>query len=124
MIFIGSGFSIRFEYLVNYIRRFAQFFDEANEAKVWLKEKRPVVTSSDYGKDEDSVLSLIKKLEAVERELSAFQHTVGRLSNLSQSLVNRSHFDSKNITQIQVNFRNTMNLEYTSVISLILANKI
>lgn len=79
-----------------------KFFDEAIEAKVWLKEKRPIITSYDYGKDEDSVQSLIKKLEAVERELSAFQHTVGRLSNLSQSLIDRSHFDSKNITEMQV----------------------
>lgn len=67
-----------------------------------MNEKRPIITSTDYGKDEDSVQSLIKKLEAVERELSAFQHTVGRLSNLSQSLVDRSHFDRKNILQMQV----------------------
>ncbi|XP_065202026.1 spectrin beta chain, non-erythrocytic 1 isoform X3 [Planococcus citri] len=85
------------------------FFDEANEARVWLKEKRPIVTSLDYGKDEDSVQSLIKKLEAVERELSAFQHTVGRLSSLSQSLIDRSHFDSKNITKMQSEIEKELN---------------
>lgn len=46
--------------------------------------------------------SLIKKLEAVERELSTFQHTVGRLTSLSQALVDRSHFDSHNIVQMRV----------------------
>lgn len=70
-----------------------------------MNEKRPIITSSDYGKDEDSVQSLIKKLEAVEREMSAFQHTVGRLSNLSQSLIDRSHFDRKNIIQMQVRWK-------------------
>jgi len=58
--------------------------------------------SSDFGKDEDSVQSLAKKLECVERDLSQFQHTIGKLAKLSQGLVDRGHFDSHNITMKQV----------------------
>jgi len=41
-------------------------------------------------------------LESCERDLSAFQHTIGRLAKLSSGLVDRGHFDSSNIKQKQV----------------------
>lgn len=31
-----------------------QYYADANEAEVWMKEKEPAATSTDYGKDEDS----------------------------------------------------------------------
>ena len=31
-----------------------QYFADANEAESWMKEKEPIVTSEDYGKDEDT----------------------------------------------------------------------
>lgn len=79
-----------------------QFYAEANEADAWIREKRPLLTLSDFGKDEDSVQSLAKKLEGVERDLSQFQHTFGKLAKLAQGLVDRGHFDSHNITAKQV----------------------
>ena len=32
-----------------------QYFADANEAESWMREKEPIVGSTDYGKDEDSV---------------------------------------------------------------------
>jgi spectrin beta len=69
---------------------------------VWIQEKWPLLAPSDFGKDEDSVQSLAKKLECVERDLSQFQHTIGKLAKLSQRVVDRRHFDSHNITAKQV----------------------
>jgi len=60
------------------------------------------LASNDYGRDEDSVQTLMKKLEGIERELNTFQHTLERLAKLSMNLVNRSHFDSENILRKQV----------------------
>ncbi|XP_044574402.1 spectrin beta chain, non-erythrocytic 1 isoform X3 [Cotesia glomerata] len=77
------------------------FYAEAGEAEQWIKEKYPQLTSSDYGKDEDSVESLLKKLEGLERDLSSFETTIDNLNKLSQGLINRNHFDSKNIQQKQ-----------------------
>ncbi|XP_043282558.1 spectrin beta chain, non-erythrocytic 5 isoform X2 [Venturia canescens] len=77
------------------------FYAEAAEAEQWIKEKHPQLSSIDYGKDEDSVQSLLKKLEGIERDLSAFDSTVENLKKLSDGLVNRNHFDSKNIAQKQ-----------------------
>ncbi|XP_075227745.1 spectrin beta chain, non-erythrocytic 5 kst isoform X2 [Lycorma delicatula] len=86
------------------------FYAEASEAEAWLREKRPLLTSQDFGKDEDSVQSLLKKLEGLERELCAFQHTVGRLAKLSHGLVDRGHFDSTCIAKKQSDIENELSL--------------
>jgi spectrin beta len=61
-----------------------------------------LLASNDYGRDEDSVQTLMKKLEGIERELNTFQHTLERLAKMSRDLINRSHFDSENILRKQV----------------------
>ncbi|XP_065083239.1 spectrin beta chain, non-erythrocytic 1 isoform X3 [Ochlerotatus camptorhynchus] len=74
-----------------------QFYAEANEAESWLKEKKPIISSHDYGKDEDSVGSLQKKLDALQRELVAFRPTVEKIDKLAGGLQERGHFDSEKI---------------------------
>ncbi|XP_043484059.1 spectrin alpha chain [Leptopilina heterotoma] len=78
------------------------FYAEATEAEQWIKEKYPQLASSDCGKDEDSVQSLLKKLEGIERDLSGFRSTIENLKTLSRGLVERHHFDSKTISNKQV----------------------
>lgn len=80
---------------------YLQFYAEAAEAEQWIREKHPQLTSIDYGKDEDSVQSLLKKLESIERDLSGFENTIDNLKKLSKGLVERHHFDSKNIAHKQ-----------------------
>ncbi|XP_055643020.1 spectrin beta chain isoform X2 [Toxorhynchites rutilus septentrionalis] len=74
-----------------------QFYAEANEAESWLREKKPIISSYDYGKDEDSVSSLQKKLDALQRELVAFRPTVEKIDKLAAGLQERGHFDSDKI---------------------------
>uniref|UniRef100_A0AAG5CRA5 Spectrin beta chain n=1 Tax=Anopheles atroparvus TaxID=41427 RepID=A0AAG5CRA5_ANOAO len=74
-----------------------QFYAEANEAEFWLREKKPIISSQDYGKDEDSVSSLQKKLDALQRELGAFRPTVEKIEKLAGGLQERGHFDSEKI---------------------------
>ncbi|KAG1650604.1 Spectrin beta chain, non-erythrocytic 5 [Nymphon striatum] len=78
------------------------FYSEINEAEAWIKEKLPLVVTSDGGKDEDSVLALIKKLDGLLRDIENFNNTINKLANLSQSLIERGHFDSQNIKIKQV----------------------
>lgn len=44
----------------------------------------------------------MKKLDGIQRDISGFQHTVGRLAKLSQGLIERGHFDNENIKKKQV----------------------
>ncbi|OAD53242.1 Spectrin beta chain, brain 4 [Eufriesea mexicana] len=78
------------------------FYAEAAEAEQWIKEKHPQLAATDYGKDEDSVQSLLKKLEEIERDLIGFENIIENLRKLSRGLIERHHFDSKNITQKQM----------------------
>lgn len=84
------------------------FYAEANESESWIKEKRPILTSTDYGKDEDAVVSQQKKLESLQRELHSFAPSVEKVGKLAENLLERGHFDSDKIrsknTKIQQSF--------------------
>lgn len=56
-----------------------QYFADANEAESWMREKEPIVSSTDYGKDEDSSEALLKKHEALVSDLEAFGNTIQSL---------------------------------------------
>lgn len=73
------------------------FYVEANEADIWMREKHVIFASSDYGKDEDSVQSLQRKLDALQRELTAFASSTDKVDKLASGLIERHHFDSDNI---------------------------
>uniref|UniRef100_A0A0N5ANF9 Spectrin alpha chain n=1 Tax=Syphacia muris TaxID=451379 RepID=A0A0N5ANF9_9BILA len=53
-----------------------QYLADANEAEAWMREKESVVGSTDYGKDEDSAESLLKKHRALMSDLDAFKSTI------------------------------------------------
>uniref|UniRef100_W4VRA2 Putative karst n=1 Tax=Corethrella appendiculata TaxID=1370023 RepID=W4VRA2_9DIPT len=74
-----------------------QFYVEANECESWLREKKPMLSSHDYGKDEDSVMLLQKKLDALQRELVAFESSIEKVDKLATNLLDRGHFDSDKI---------------------------
>lgn len=53
------------------------FFDsDADETKNWINEKDKVLSSDDYGKDLASVNALLRKHEALERDLAAVEDKV------------------------------------------------
>lgn len=72
-------------------------YTEVIEAETWMKDKLPILASHDYGKDNDSVQSLQKKLESLQRELTAFKGNVEKIDGLAQGLIDRGHFDAENI---------------------------
>ena len=39
------------------------------EAESWMNDKKPLVSSEDYGKDEDTAETLIKKHEVIEKDI-------------------------------------------------------
>lgn len=62
-----------------------QYFADANEAESWMREKMPLVSNVDYGKDEDSSEALLKKHEALVADLEAFGSTVQSLQEQSKN---------------------------------------
>jgi len=62
-----------------------QYFADANEAESWMREKEPIVSSGDYGKDEDSSEALLKKHEALVSDLEAFGNTIQSLQEQAKN---------------------------------------
>uniref|UniRef100_A0A8C2BS88 Spectrin alpha, non-erythrocytic 1 n=1 Tax=Cyprinus carpio TaxID=7962 RepID=A0A8C2BS88_CYPCA len=62
-----------------------QYFADANEAESWMREKEPIVGSTDYGKDEDSAEALLKKHEALMSDLSAYGSSIQALKEQAES---------------------------------------
>lgn len=62
-----------------------QYFVDSNEAESWIQEKKPLVTITDSGKDEDSTEALLKKHEALMQDLEAFGNTINELHDRAMS---------------------------------------
>nr|XP_022333961.1 spectrin alpha chain, non-erythrocytic 1-like isoform X4 [Crassostrea virginica] len=73
------------------------FYAEISVAESWMDEKMPILNSSDYGKDEDSVQINLKKMDTLERDIENFSSNIAELSALSRSLVEKENFDQENI---------------------------
>uniref|UniRef100_A0A8C5IUB0 Calponin-homology (CH) domain-containing protein n=1 Tax=Junco hyemalis TaxID=40217 RepID=A0A8C5IUB0_JUNHY len=65
---------------------FQEFLMNTSDLEAWIAEKYPLVTSKDYGKDEDGTLKLIKKHKALEHEIAIYQDLLKELSESAQTL--------------------------------------
>ncbi|NXQ26015.1 SPTN5 protein, partial [Alaudala cheleensis] len=65
---------------------FQEFLMNTSDLEAWIAEKYPLVTSKDYGKDEDGTLKLIKKHKALEHEIAIYQDMLKELSESAQTL--------------------------------------
>ncbi|NXY15062.1 SPTN5 protein, partial [Atrichornis clamosus] len=65
---------------------FQEFLMNTSDLDAWIAEKYPLVTSEDYGKDEDGTLKLIKKHKALEHEIAVYQDLLKELSESAQNL--------------------------------------
>lgn len=62
--------------LISNIKGNEFFIRDADETKNWINEKDKVLSSDDYGKDLASVNALLRKHEALERDLAAVEDKV------------------------------------------------
>ncbi len=67
-----------------------------------MKDKYPLVSSEEYGKDEDSTLALIKKHEAVQQELDSCRTKVQELKENCESMITGDHYAKSDIKKKQV----------------------
>ncbi|XP_062379447.1 spectrin beta chain, non-erythrocytic 5 [Sardina pilchardus] len=57
-----------------------QYFADAAEANSWLGDRRPILASEDYGKDEWSSDALLQRHQRLEKEIGAYTSEVKRLA--------------------------------------------
>ena len=56
-------------------------------------DRKPLVASKDYGKDETKAEVLLKKHEAVELDIEGFSATITHLNEKAMLMIDRGHFD-------------------------------
>ena len=64
-----------------------QFYADANEAESWLREKLPLVRSTDYGEDEPSGQALLARHRDLEGQIRAYEGDVQSLNAQPDRLV-------------------------------------
>ncbi|CAJ0961940.1 unnamed protein product, partial [Mesorhabditis belari] len=76
--------------------RAQQYFQDANEAESWIREKMPLVKSDDYGKDEGQAESLLNRHNRLAEEINAFRSDIVRLEESASQLGSSSLFTNGN----------------------------
>ncbi|XP_063803707.1 spectrin beta chain, non-erythrocytic 5 isoform X2 [Pseudophryne corroboree] len=67
-----------------------QYFADANDAASWLRERLPLLTSEDYGKDESSAEAILQRHLRLEKEIAAYSMEVIRLGDQAQAVANKA----------------------------------
>ncbi|NXU59728.1 SPTN5 protein, partial [Turnix velox] len=93
------------------------FLMNTTDLEAWIAEKIPLVTSKDYGKDEDGTLKLLKKHKALEHEIAIYQNLMEELSEKAQTLplVGSIQYDEIDAPKEQVHSRLQELKELTAV---------
>lgn len=73
------------------------YYEEAGEAEAWMHDRRPLLSTKEVGRDEDSAQSLKRKLEVLALELKTFVTTINKLDETADRLIERQHYDAENI---------------------------
>ncbi|XP_075470432.1 spectrin beta chain, non-erythrocytic 5 isoform X1 [Ascaphus truei] len=67
-----------------------QYFADANEAESWLRERLPLLTSEDYGKDESSAEAILQRHLRLEKEITAYAMEVRRLGDQAETVASKT----------------------------------
>ena len=74
-----------------------QFFRDIADEESWIKEKKLLVSSDDYGRDLTGVQNLKKKHKRLESELASHEPTINSVQEAGQHLISVSQFGAQDI---------------------------
>ncbi|VDM44604.1 unnamed protein product [Toxocara canis] len=57
-----------------------QYLFDAAEVESWMNEKRPALSSEDYGQDEDAAQKLLAKHKALQADMGTYRQWLGKLA--------------------------------------------
>ena len=76
--------------LLNERNTLQQFFRDIADEESWIKEKKLLVTSNDYGRDLTGVQNLKKKHKRFENELASHEPAIQSVHEIGQNLIDSS----------------------------------
>lgn len=74
-----------------------QLFRDVEDEEAWIREKEPIISSTNRGKDLIGVQNLIKKHQGVQAEINNHEPRIDSVSQSAQRMVEEGHFASDEI---------------------------
>ncbi len=91
-----------------------QFFRDLDDEEAWIKEKKLLVGSEDYGRDLTSVQNLRKKHKRLETELNSHEPAIQQILDTANKLIDESNIGTRDIekrcSQLQSNWQELKDL--------------
>lgn len=79
-------------FITNFILCFLKLYSDIADEESWIKEKKMLVQSNEFGKDLTKCQNLRKKHKRLESELVAHEPCIQSVQNIGQSLMEKSTF--------------------------------
>merc|ERR1712142_150746 len=83
--------------LLNEANTLHQFFRDIADEESWIKEKKLLVTSDDYGRDLTGVQNLRKKHKRFESELGSHEPAIQQVQEAGAQLIDSSHLGGEEV---------------------------
>ncbi len=74
-----------------------QLFRDVEDEEAWIREKEPIIASTNRGKDLIGVQNLIKKHQGMQAEVNNHEPRIDAVSQAAQRMVEEGHFASDEI---------------------------
>merc|ERR1719412_984862 len=74
-----------------------QLFRDVEDEEAWIREKEPIIASTNRGRDLIGVQNLIKKHQAMQAEINNHEPRIDAVSQTAQHMVEEGHFASDEI---------------------------
>uniref|UniRef100_A0A0K2TMK4 Spectrin alpha chain n=1 Tax=Lepeophtheirus salmonis TaxID=72036 RepID=A0A0K2TMK4_LEPSM len=74
-----------------------QLFRDVEDEEAWIREKEPIIASTNRGRDLIGVQNLIKKHQAMQAEINNHEPRIDTVSQTAQRMVEEGHFASDEI---------------------------
>merc|ERR1712223_512113 len=74
-----------------------QLFRDVEDEEAWIREKEPIIASTNRGRDLIGVQNLIKKHPAMQAEINNHEPRIDAVSQTAQLMVEEGHFASEDI---------------------------
>ncbi|KAI2810972.1 Spectrin alpha chain, non-erythrocytic 1 [Blomia tropicalis] len=76
-----------------------QLFRDIEDEEAWIREKEPIVASTNRGRDLIGVQNLMKKHQAMIAEINNHEHRIRTVEQAAQDMINGGHFALEDINR-------------------------
>ncbi|KAI6645819.1 Spectrin alpha chain, non-erythrocytic 1-like [Oopsacas minuta] len=70
--------------------QYQQFFADANESESWIREREPLVTSTEFGRDKGTASSLLENHDKLEEEIRDYRSEIDQLKSMGKKITDSS----------------------------------